>query len=342
MSDVAQGEGWWIASDGRWYPPELHPFFARPVPPLPPVPPVPSRRTGRRAIIGTAVALTAVALGATILAVVSPNPSSGGGSTHGAAPVYIAPLTGFGGYRLIEDDDVSQISGQWQVPAITAKSPAGHASTWIGAQGFGGDASFIQVGVTEDSFGSGQSLYEEFWSDPAVSYHPQSLGEVSAGDLISFSMQHQNQGWSLSVDDRTTKSAVTKLIHYGIGGSFTTGEWIQEDPTDTAAAAVDLPYPETSTVTFQQLSINGRPPELDLADGQTLERGRRDHPRPERAPPRLLLAGRTDRGGRPVPAGCGRSGRRPVALQRRAGLVECEVPSHPIGRRRQTLGRLRQ
>lgn len=184
--------------------------------------------------------------------------------------MYIAPLTGFGGYRLIEDDDVSQISGQWQVPAITAKSPAGHASTWIGAQGFGGDASFIQVGVTEDSFGAGQSLYEEFWSDPAVSYHPQSLGEVSAGDLISFSMQRQNQGWSLSVDDRTTKSAVTKLIPYGVGGSFTTGEWIQEDPTDTAAAAVDLPYPETSTVTFQQLSINGRPPELDLADGQTL------------------------------------------------------------------------
>lgn len=25
MSDVAQGPGWWIASDGRWYPPELHP-----------------------------------------------------------------------------------------------------------------------------------------------------------------------------------------------------------------------------------------------------------------------------------------------------------------------------
>jgi len=25
MSDVAQGPGWWEASDGRWYPPELHP-----------------------------------------------------------------------------------------------------------------------------------------------------------------------------------------------------------------------------------------------------------------------------------------------------------------------------
>jgi len=25
MSDVAQGPNWWIASDGKWYAPELHP-----------------------------------------------------------------------------------------------------------------------------------------------------------------------------------------------------------------------------------------------------------------------------------------------------------------------------
>jgi hypothetical protein len=25
MSDVAQGPNWWIASDGKWYPPEQHP-----------------------------------------------------------------------------------------------------------------------------------------------------------------------------------------------------------------------------------------------------------------------------------------------------------------------------
>ncbi len=25
MSDMAQGAAWWFASDGKWYPPELHP-----------------------------------------------------------------------------------------------------------------------------------------------------------------------------------------------------------------------------------------------------------------------------------------------------------------------------
>jgi hypothetical protein len=27
VSDVSQGPGWWLASDGRWYPPETHPQY---------------------------------------------------------------------------------------------------------------------------------------------------------------------------------------------------------------------------------------------------------------------------------------------------------------------------
>ena len=33
MSDVSQGPGWWIASDGKWYPPHLHPSAAQLPPP---------------------------------------------------------------------------------------------------------------------------------------------------------------------------------------------------------------------------------------------------------------------------------------------------------------------
>lgn len=36
MSETPQGEGWWQASDGRWYPPELHPQFLPPPPHLNP------------------------------------------------------------------------------------------------------------------------------------------------------------------------------------------------------------------------------------------------------------------------------------------------------------------
>lgn len=30
MSDVSQGEGWWLASDYKWYPPETHPQYVAP------------------------------------------------------------------------------------------------------------------------------------------------------------------------------------------------------------------------------------------------------------------------------------------------------------------------
>jgi len=38
MSDVSQGPGWWQASDGKWYPPELHPDAQGQPPGLPPYP----------------------------------------------------------------------------------------------------------------------------------------------------------------------------------------------------------------------------------------------------------------------------------------------------------------
>jgi hypothetical protein len=36
MSDQQQGPGWWLASDGRWYPPESHPAAPLATPPSPP------------------------------------------------------------------------------------------------------------------------------------------------------------------------------------------------------------------------------------------------------------------------------------------------------------------
>jgi hypothetical protein len=35
MSDTSQGPGWWQASNGKWYEPELHPSYVRPLPPAP-------------------------------------------------------------------------------------------------------------------------------------------------------------------------------------------------------------------------------------------------------------------------------------------------------------------
>src|ERR1700722_12146112 len=36
MSDMSQEPGWWVASDGKWYPPELHPEYVPASPQNPP------------------------------------------------------------------------------------------------------------------------------------------------------------------------------------------------------------------------------------------------------------------------------------------------------------------
>ena len=36
MSDTSQGDGWWQASDGKFYAPEAHPDYKPPPPPPPP------------------------------------------------------------------------------------------------------------------------------------------------------------------------------------------------------------------------------------------------------------------------------------------------------------------
>lgn len=42
MSDTSQGDGWWAASDGKWYAPELHPDYVAPVGAVPPMAPPPT------------------------------------------------------------------------------------------------------------------------------------------------------------------------------------------------------------------------------------------------------------------------------------------------------------
>jgi hypothetical protein len=74
MSDRPQGEGWWLASDGKWYPPE-----SRPAPPAPPAPPwagVPQARLspGLHTSVRVFLYLTAAAAGLAVVALANAIP----------------------------------------------------------------------------------------------------------------------------------------------------------------------------------------------------------------------------------------------------------------------------
>ena len=107
MSDVASGPGWWIASDGKWYPPEAHPDFRPQWSPVPgafdgpgsftaPVTTGPSspslkKRGRRRPFILTVASVAALALIATMVV------ESHGGGTNADAAVITAVDTAMAG-----------------------------------------------------------------------------------------------------------------------------------------------------------------------------------------------------------------------------------------------------
>jgi hypothetical protein len=178
------------------------------------------------------------------------------------------PGTGFGGYRWM-NGPVTQISAQWRVPRILPTSSQGSASTWIGAQNQDGPP-FIQLGTVENKFDLFVPTYSAFWSDPDVGFHPQNFGAVGAGDLVSAELIRMSSGWRLTFRDITRSTTKSRVVKYGLTGSYDQGEWLQEDPSPSDLSKIDLPYPKTSLVEFEDLRVDGDVPKLDLADGQVM------------------------------------------------------------------------
>jgi hypothetical protein len=176
-----------------------------------------------------------------------------------------APAYGFAGYT--DRATVTQISARWRVPYVDAKNNIGDASTWIAAQSI--DGHFIQLGTTEDAGFASAPTFQIFWSDPVVHFHPQPLGIVAAGDLISYSMTKTSAGWTLRFDDRTTSKHHQLTVDYGQTASFNEGQWIQEDPT-LSNFNVHLPYPSMSLVTFSHLRLNDQVPKLSYQYAQVM------------------------------------------------------------------------
>jgi hypothetical protein len=176
--------------------------------------------------------------------------------------------SGFAGYQA--EGLVHDVAASFTVPAILPGSPPGDASTWIGVSTEGGE--FIQVGVTEHLGASQNSfpIFDAFWSDTSLNYHPQALESIQPTDRVSVSMTQNIDGWKLSVRDDTTGLSKTFESHFGHDREFRLAEWEQEDPVAGFDTYYNVPYPTLSETTFSDLELNGSAPTLRLRDGSAM------------------------------------------------------------------------
>jgi hypothetical protein len=192
--------------------------------------------------------------------------AQGDATDQTATGVY--PPWGFGGYVWL--GDVSEVGANWSVPIVDATSKQSDASTWIGVQPEAGGAPFIQVGTLEEAERPGHDHYNAFWSDSQVGFHPQLLGPVFPGDVVSAQMVQVDSGWQLTLRDLGAHRTYDITVPYGADQKLTQAEWTQEDPSPSLVTPVDLPYPKMSNVSFDDVQVNNTTPSLNLRYGQIL------------------------------------------------------------------------
>jgi hypothetical protein len=184
-------------------------------------------------------------------------PSSGGRIAGGISD---GPFGPFAGYVWI--GQVHSVSASFTVPVIASPSAISEAGTWIGAQGQGPPARFVQIGAVESRFWSRQKHatvdeYATFWSDTALQFKPKILFVVSPGDALSASLTLANERWTLTIIDSTSRQKTHFSIGNEVDGSFDQAEWTQEDPGRPYSHAR---YPQIAAPVFRNLTVDSVQP----------------------------------------------------------------------------------
>jgi hypothetical protein len=151
VTDAAQGPGWWIASDGKWYPPHLHPSAAPAAPspwaahPYPAggvvQPPPGDSRSKRRLITSLAVVAALVLIAGVLVGVL------GGGSGGPADAAVVNAVNSALGDKTAH------------VVVTSSTSIAGHSITVSGSGSIDFSDSAMQLTINEQQVGSIQIIY---------------------------------------------------------------------------------------------------------------------------------------------------------------------------------------
>jgi hypothetical protein len=161
MSDVSQGPGWWVASDGKWYPPQATPGTVTPPlsQPVPGQAPAPKKR-GRGCLYGVLGVLALIV----IIIVIAALTGNGDKSPNGASPTTLESTSAPGnttapgspGARYKIGDTAK--TGDFEVTVYGAKDPQPSTSQFStpssGSHFVSADVQITNPGTAQRSFSS--------------------------------------------------------------------------------------------------------------------------------------------------------------------------------------------
>ncbi len=175
---------------------------------------------------------------------------------HGSAVVTSRSSAGWtsgnwSGYAGAVSSPATSITGEWQVPTVTATRGNSYSSAWIGIDGFN-NHNLIQTG-TEEDWAGGHAVYRAWWEILPKSETVISSITVHAGDIFTAQItKGSGKSWTIEIDDTTSgkRFSITKNSK-GAGVSV---EWILEAPLVGGGLATLAHY---STTYFINCGFDG-------------------------------------------------------------------------------------
>jgi len=177
-----------------------------------------------------------------------------------AATIGGAPITGS-----TTTLSYSSVTGTWTEPHVscTAGEPS-FSAFWVGLGGFASDANALeQVGTAADCNAAGKPVYSVWYElVPAASVTVKL--KIKPGDVISASVNVEQNGLLVQVKDRTRGTNFTKLLDVPDGQDYTSAEWIAEAPSSCDALLAHcraLPLANFGRIPFTRIAAiaNGHP-----------------------------------------------------------------------------------
>lgn len=186
---------------------------------------------------------------------------------HPRVPVREGTSSNWSGYAVEtnlmtpQNNAVTDVKGQWVVPAVNPSSGNTYSAAWIGIDGYS-DNTVEQIGTEQDWINGAPSYYAWFEMYPKWGYLINN--PVSAGDTMSAEVKYiGNNQFVLTLNDVSSVHSpwTFSITQKAASARLQSAEWIMEAPWSGGV----LPLANFSTVNFSnaQATLNGHSGPID-------------------------------------------------------------------------------